>query len=101
MWAHRLRVGEVTQPLLAVSGTHRRECLCHPEEKPLAAIRAGGDEWEFTGTVYATVEGHDVGEYTLDGVRPEEKVPSGSQTPNGVCLMRQPAKRPLPRSVPG
>ena len=60
------------------------------EEKRRAAIGAGGDELEFTGTVNAVVEGHGAGEYTLDGAGPEENVPSGSQTPKDGCL-RQPA----------
>ncbi len=62
------------------------------EEKGRAPRGAVGDEWEFTGTVNAVVEGHGGGEYTLDGAGPEETVPSGSQTPNVGCLMmRQPA----------
>jgi hypothetical protein len=38
----------------------------------------------------AAVEGQGAGEHTLDGARPEENVPSGSQTPKVGCL-RQPA----------
>jgi hypothetical protein len=55
-----------------------------------AVIGADGDEWEFTGTVNAVVEGHGAGEYTLDGAGPEESLPSGSQTAKGGSL-RQPA----------
>ena len=32
-----------------------------------AAIGAGGDKLELTGSVNAVVEGHGAGEYTLDG----------------------------------
>ena len=46
------------------------------EEKWRAAIGAGGDESEFTGTVNAVIEGPGAGEYTLDGAGPEENVPS-------------------------
>ena len=60
------------------------------EEKRRAAIGAGRDEWEFTGTVNAVVEGHGAGEYTPDGARPDENVSSGSQTSKDGCL-RQPA----------
>ncbi len=55
---------------------------------------ASGDEWEFTGTVNAVVEGHSVREYALDGARPEENVPSGSRTPKEGC-MRQSASLEL------
>jgi hypothetical protein len=42
-------------------------------------------ELELTGAVDTVVEGHGAGEYTLDGVAPEENVPSRSQTTrNGV-----------------
>ncbi len=62
------------------------------EEKGRAPIRTGGDKLKLAGTVNAVVEGHGAGEYTLDGARPEENVPSESQTPNIGCL-RQPASR--------
>jgi hypothetical protein len=48
------------------------------EGKRPAAIGAG-DELKFTGAVNAVVEGHGAGEYTLDGARPEENVPSGRE----------------------
>jgi hypothetical protein len=60
------------------------------EENRRAAVGAGGNELEFTGTVKALVDGHGAGEYTLGSAGPEENVPSGSQTPKKGCL-RQPA----------
>ena len=56
------------------------------KEKWRAAIGAGSDELEFTGTVNAVIERHGGGEYTLGCAVPEEDVPSGSQTPEGGCL---------------
>jgi hypothetical protein len=49
------------------------------EEKWRAAIGAGGEELEFTGTVNAVVKGHGAGEHTLDGARSEENVPAGER----------------------
>ncbi len=57
------------------------------EEKGRAAVGAGRDELEFTGTVYAMIEGHGAEEYTLDGAGPEENAPSGDRRhqKKGVC----------------
>lgn len=41
-------------------------------ENDRAAIGACGSELELIRTVNAVVDGHDAGEYTLDGVAPEE-----------------------------
>jgi hypothetical protein len=58
------------------------------EENGSAAVRAGGDEWERTGTVNAVVEGHGAEAYTLDGAGPEE-MSLGTQTATSGSL-RQP-----------
>ena len=78
--------GEVTQPLLAVSGKHRQECLCHAREKAHAAIRAGGDELNLIGAANAVVEARDAGEYTLGDVGARENVqePEGGRAVEGV-----------------
>ena len=56
-----------------------------------APIGAGGDELEFPRIVNALVEGHRAGEYTRDGARSEEKVPSGDRRhqTSGVCASRR------------
>ena len=63
------------------------------KENGRAAIRAGGKELEFTMIVNAVVDGHDGGEYTLDGVAPEESIPS--EHPFGIAdSPRQEMRRP-------
>ena len=68
--------GEVTQPLLAVSGRRRQECLRHRHQgkKARAAIGTRGDELAFSRSINAVVEGHEVGEYTRDDKDPKETV---------------------------
>ncbi len=80
--------GDVTQPLLAVSGMHRQECLCHPEEKAREAIGARGGQLEFS--VNAVVEGHDAGEYTHGDVSARKDAPSAARgrQKTGACASR-------------
>jgi hypothetical protein len=56
------------------------------KEKRRAAISAGSDELELTGSVSAMVNRHGDAEYTPHGITLEENVPSGTQTPKTGCL---------------
>ena len=81
----------MTPPLLAVSGAHRQECLCHPAEKWGAAIGAFGGELKFSRTVNTVVERYGRGAYTRGNMRPKESVPwrDRRRQKTGVCASRR------------
>jgi len=79
MFGHQNPADEQEMPFLPHLVKPLDKAKAIREEKWRAAIGAGGDELEFTGTVNAVVKGHGAGEHTLDGAWSEENVPAGER----------------------